>query len=91
MSFRDGQRVESFIRMTGVAVDNLGDHVSGHHVFADLSPEQAHQRSTDTARIGAGNVGMGDDRLGSLGQPLVGLNGLAPPFHLTVIPVEEST
>ncbi len=27
VSFRDGQRVEGFIRMTGVAVDDLRDHV----------------------------------------------------------------
>jgi len=63
---------------------------AAHRVLADLSPEQAGQRPADTARIGAGKVGIGDDRLGAPGQPLVGLDGLAPPFLLTAVPVEQA-
>jgi len=63
---------------------------AAHRVLADLAPEQAGQRPADTARIGAGKVSIGDDRLGPFGQPLVSLDGLAPPFLLTAIPVEQA-
>ena len=63
---------------------------AAHRVLADLAPEQAGQRSADTARVGAGKVRIGDNRLGPFGQPLVGLDGLAPPFLLTAIPIEQA-
>jgi hypothetical protein len=55
-----------------------------------LPPNKAGQRPADTARIDAGKAGIGDDRLGPFGQPLVGLDGLAPPFLLTAIPAEQA-
>ena len=63
---------------------------AAHRVLADLAPEQAGQRSADTARVGAGKVRIGDNRLGPFGQPLVGLDGLAPPFLLTAITIEQA-
>ncbi len=46
-------------------------------------PEPAGRHLADTARIGAGKVGIGDDHLGPFGQPLVDLDGSGPaiPSH----------
>ena len=56
-----------------------------------LPPNRPASARRTRARVGAGKVRIGDNRLGPFGQPLVGLDGLAPPFLLTAIPIEQRT
>ena len=63
---------------------------AAHRVLADLPPNRPASARRTRRRVGAGKVRIGDNRLGPFGQPLVGLDGLAPPFLLTAIPVEQA-
>ena len=61
----------------------VGLHLAPHpadHVLADRASKQRRKRTTNPARVGAGQIGPGDQRLGAAGQPLVSRQGGVLPF-----------
>ena len=52
-----------------------------HRVLADRAAEQGCERAADPARVGAGEIGAGDQRVGSKRAPLVGPQRLALPLR----------
>ena len=51
-----------------------------HRVLADRAAEQGCERAADPARVGAGEIGRGDQRVGGQRAPLVGPQRLALPL-----------
>lgn len=52
-----------------------------HHVFADGAAEQRPERPAHPPGVGAGEIGGGDQRLGTPGQPLIGRDSPVVPFR----------
>ena len=52
-----------------------------HRVLADRSAEQGRQRSAHPARVGAGEIAAGDQRVGGQRAALIGPQRLALPFR----------
>src|SRR5213080_2784520 len=51
-----------------------------YHVLADRAPKQGTERPAHTARVGAGQVAAGDQRIGGQRAALIGAERLAPPL-----------
>ena len=62
---------------------------AAHRVLADLASEQPGQRPANPPGVGAGKVGVGNQRLGALGQPPVGRDDRALPLALLAVAVKQ--
>ena len=60
---------------------------SAHRVLADRAAEQGGERAAHPARVGAGKIGAGDQRVGSLRAPLIGPQRLALPLRCLALGV----